>query len=211
MFFRKKVKRNFAQIMLDRSTFYEKRAEAALGISGTKEAKYFEPLIYALKTDPEPSVRMNAAFALGELAMRNAKLHLLEALQEDGSEWVRSFCASAIVKLDIDFTDVEEVLITMLDKETDFGAKRHFAHSLGQIGTDKSTRILLSLLRNDLDTGVRADAAEALGMIGDKEAYEMLKKAADNDISAEVRRQAFAAYKKIEENDQLTDSPQEEQ
>lgn len=200
MFFRKKKeRRNFAEIMLDRNTDYTKRAEAALSIGGSRETKYFDSLVLALKHDPEPSVRMNAAFALGELSMKAGRDPLLQAMQEDGSEWVRSFCATAIIKLDIDFTEIEDILIKMLEKETDFGAKRHFAYSLGEVGTSKSIKILISLLRNDLDIGVREDCAEALGKIGDSSTIDLLRKTADNDISGEVRRQAFSAYKKIEE------------
>lgn len=200
MFFKKKKKRNLVEILLDRSGDYTQRSEAALSISGFRDVRYFEPLIAALKNDPEPSVRMNAAYALGELSMKAAKEPLLTSLKEDGSEWVRGFCATALTRLEIEFDDVEQVLIEMIEKETDSGTKRHFAHSLGLVGTKTSGPILISLLRNDLDPGVRSDCAEALGSILYDDSYDILMKAAKNDISADVRRQAFVAHKKIEEN-----------
>lgn len=200
MFFKKKKKRSLVEILLDRSGDYTHRSEAALSISGFRDVRFFEPLVEALRNDPEPSVRMNAAYALGELSMRAARDPLLDALKEDGSEWVRGFCATALTRLDIDFEEIEQVLIEMIEKETDPGTKRHFAHSLGIIGSSKSGPILTSLLRNDLDPGVRCDCAEALGAIAFDESYEILVSAAKNDISADVRRQAFVAHKKIEEN-----------
>lgn len=197
MFRRKKM--NLKQQLLDRNVNYEKRAEAALAIGGLKQATYLEALVYALINDPEPSVRMNSAYALGELSMKAAKEPLMKAMQEDGSEWVRGFCASALADLPVEFGDVEEAMIKMLEKEIDGGAKRHFAHSLGQVGSEKSLKILTSLMMNDLDPGVRADCAEALGTIKSEKSYDILVKTAENDISAEVRRQAFVAYKNIEE------------
>ncbi|MFV2014485.1 MAG: HEAT repeat domain-containing protein, partial [Candidatus Heimdallarchaeota archaeon] len=77
------------------------RSQAALDMAARREAKFLDNLIEALKNDPEPSVRMNSAFAMGELKMRRAKEHLITSLKEDGSEWVRGFAASALANLDI--------------------------------------------------------------------------------------------------------------
>jgi HEAT repeat protein len=195
--FRRK-KRDLIEVLLDRSGDYVKRSQAALEISTKKEAKYFDPLINALQNDPEPSVRMNSAFALGELKMRGAKGPLLAAIKDDGSEWVRGFAASALVSLNIDHDEIENLLIEMIDKDRDAGARRHFAHSLGQIGTKKSGSVLISILTNDLDPGVRADAVEALGILGYQDAYDVISNAANNDISADVRRQASIAKRKLE-------------
>ena len=92
--FRRK-KKDLIEILLDRSGDYVRRSQAALDIGARKESKYLEPLIDALKNDPEPSVRMNSAFALGELKMRRAKNDLIISLKEDGSEWVRGFAVSS--------------------------------------------------------------------------------------------------------------------
>lgn len=196
MFGRKK--KDLVEILLDRSGDYVKRSQAALDISERKESKYLEPLIDALLNDPEPSVRMNSAFAIGELRMRGGKEPLLKALKEDGSEWVRGFAASALANLDMDHDEIENVLIGVLDTDTDAGARRHYAHSLGLIGSKKAGPVLSSILRNDLDPGVRADAAEALGILGFQDAYEAVSNAAKNDISGDVRRQAVIAQRKLE-------------
>jgi HEAT repeat protein len=184
--------------LLDRSVDYKLRSQAALEISTKKEAKFLEPLIDALMNDPEPSVRMNSAFAMGELGMRRAKDPLMVALKEDGSEWVRGFAASALTSLDVDHEEIEDVLISLLDIDRDAGAKRHYAHSLGVIGSQKSGPVLSSVLQHDLDEGVRADAAEALGILGFQDAYDVIVNAESNDISADVRRQATIARRKLE-------------
>jgi len=185
--------------LLDREGDFKERSQAALDISKKKEAKYFEPLVDALQNDPEPSVRMNAAFALGELRMRDAKAPLMKAIAEDGSEWVRGHAASSLTKLAIDFKEVEQLLIDMLDKERDAGARRHYAYSLGIIGRDETSGpILVSILENDLDPGVRADAAEALGVLGYQGAYDTITNASKNDIDADVRRQAMVAKRKLD-------------
>lgn len=192
-------KKSLIEILLDRSGDYTVRAQAALDISQRKEAKFFEPLVDALENDPEPSVRMNAAFALGELRMRAAKGPLLKSIQEDGSEWVRGHAASSLSKLDIDFTEVERVLIELLDKDRDAGARRHYSHTLGIVGSpSKSGPILQSILENDLDPGVRADAAEALGILGFQGAYDTVTNASKNDIDNDVRRQALVAKRKLD-------------
>ncbi|MHA2504622.1 MAG: HEAT repeat domain-containing protein, partial [Candidatus Kariarchaeaceae archaeon] len=189
-----KKKRSLEEILLDRTGDYKDRSQAALDISTSKESKYFDPLVDAMLNDPEPAVRMNAAFALGELRFSKAKTALMQAIADDGSEWVRGHAASSLTKLNVDFKDIEELMIRMLDEDRDAGARRHYAHSLGMIGSPmKAGPILLSILRNDLDEGVRADAAEALGILGYQEAYEAVDSAAKNDISNDVRRQAMVA------------------
>jgi len=88
--------------------------------------------------------------------------------------------------------------IDLLDKDRDSGARRHYAHSLGMIGSVKAGPILTSILSNELDSGVRADAAEALGILGFQESYDIISNAAKNDISGDVRRQATIAQRKLE-------------
>ena len=197
MFFRKK-KRSLIEVLLDRTDDYVKRSQAALDISEKKESKYLEPLIDALVNDPEPSVRMNAAYAISQLKMEGGIIPLKKALDEDGSEWVRGFAASALANIGMNLNEVEDLIITMLDKDRDAGARRHYAHSLGQIGSNKSGVVLTSILSNDLDPGVRADAVEALGILGYQEAYDLISNAAENDISGDVRRQALIAKRKLD-------------
>ena len=194
-----KKKKDLVEKLLDRDLEYKERSQAALDISNRPEIKYFEPLVEAMENDPEPAVRMNAAFALGELRMKDGKNPLMKAIKEDGSEWVRGHAASSLTKLSIDFNDVEDLLIEMLDKDRDAGARRHYAHTLGMIGSDeKSGLILMSILQNDLDPGVRADAAEALGILGYQESYEVITNASKNDIDGDVRRQAMVAKRKLD-------------
>ena len=202
MLFKRKKKRSLTELLLDREIEYQMRSEAALEIATRRDARFLEPLIHALINDPEPSVRMNSAYALGELGMRAAKQPLHKALTSDGSEWVRGFCATALANLDIDHVDVEKTLIQLLETEIDSGAKRHFAHSLGIIGakldSKKSGEVLVSALMAELDPGVRADAAEAIGEISYIDGLEVVSNASKNDIDGEVRRQAMNAKRKLE-------------
>lgn len=195
--FRRK-KKDLVEVLLDRSGDYVARSQAALDMGARKESKFLESLLDALKNDPEPSVRMNSAFALGELKMRRAKEPLIISLKEDGSEWVRGFAASALANLDMDHDEIEDLIIEMIDKDRDAGARRHFAHSLGMIGSVKAGPVLSSTLQTDLDSGVRADAAEAIGILGYQDGYEIVVNAANNDISGDVRRQATIAQRKLE-------------
>ncbi|MCE7736333.1 MAG: HEAT repeat domain-containing protein [Candidatus Heimdallarchaeota archaeon] len=196
MFWRKK--KDLGEILLNRSGDYVQRSQAALDMAARKEARFLDHLIDALKNDPEPSVRMNSAFAMGELMMKRAKPHLIVSLKEDGSEWVRGFAASALANLDIDHQEIEDLLIELMDTDRDSGARRHYAHSLGMIGSIKAGPILVSILGNELDSGVRADAAEALGILGFQDGYDVVVNAAKNDISGDVRRQATIAQRKLD-------------
>lgn len=196
MFWRKK--KDLTEILLDRSVEYIKRSQAALDMSVLKNARFLDSLIEALKDDPEPSVRMNSCFAMGELKMRRSKKPLLRALKEDGSEWVRGFAASALANLDIDHDEIEAVLIEVLDSDRDEGARQHFAHSLGVLGSQTAGPVLTSILQNDLSAKVRADAAEALGLIGFQEGYDVIAGAAENDINGDVRRQSLIAKRKLD-------------
>ena len=76
-----KKKKDLVEKLLDRDLEYKERSQAALDISNRPEIKYFEPLVQAMENDPEPAVRMNAAFALGELRMKDGKKPLMKAIK----------------------------------------------------------------------------------------------------------------------------------
>ncbi|MFY9611399.1 MAG: HEAT repeat domain-containing protein [Blastocatellia bacterium] len=142
-------------------------SEAAKALAALGEPAV-APLI-GLLTDPNPVVRKNAAWALGEIR---------------GGYSVNREAAIA-------------PLITLLRKDESGQARKWAAWALGEICDRRAVSDLIDALE-DADAEVRASVAEALGEIKDRRAIEPLTLAL-KDHHRPVRRKARYAIEQIKE------------
>jgi HEAT repeat protein/beta-lactamase regulating signal transducer with metallopeptidase domain len=156
-----------------------------------------EPLIAALG-DANPSVRRNAAWAIGEargghsVDRAAAIVPLLNALN-DSDAWVRK--AAAFTLGEIRDERAGEPLINALN-DAEAQVRETAAWALGEMKDERAIRKLISLLGLDADAGVRSRSAWALGEMKATAATEPLT-AALKDDDPQVRSEAQQALAEI--------------
>lgn len=161
-----------------------------------------EPLIEALG-DASPSVRRNAAWAVGEVTGvppfgRAKAVPPLVSLLRDSDEWVRAASARALGELR-DARAAEELVAALADAS---GRVRELAAwALGEMKEERAVENLSGLLASDAQAGVRTMAAWALGEIQNRRAVASLKQALD-DPESSVREKAKWALSEIEDDEQ---------
>lgn len=156
-----------------------------------------DPLIAALHS-ANPSVRRNAAWAIGEIrggqrTNRSAAVDPLIAALGDEDAWVRM--AAAFSLGEIRPRRAVEFLIAALG-DSEGNVRQMAAWALGEMKTRSGVESLAALLVNDQAESVRQMAAWALGEIGHKDALEALT-AALNDQNQQVRATAKWAISEI--------------
>ncbi len=156
------------------------------------------PLVAALR-DANPSVRRNAAWAIGEvtggLAIdRSAAVMPLVALLRDADGWVRAAAARALGELRPARAG-DELIAALADAHP--LAREYAAWALGEMKDRRAVEGLSERLLNDNSAGVRAEAAKALGEIAAPEAAAALNKAL-NDSDERVRAEARSALAELE-------------
>jgi len=174
------------------------QAAIALASMGTPAVA---PLIDALN-DSNPSVRRNAAWAIGELTnmlegeRANAVLPLVSLL-DDGDEWVRMAAARALGEIR-DERGVAKLIAALSDDR--WKVRDVAAWALGEMKEARAVESLGKLLLEDSRAEVRETAAWALGEISDPQALPFLKQAL-NDAETRVRDKAKWALSEIEDSD----------
>jgi len=150
----------------------------------------------ALLTDASPTVRREAASALGSLGKSRVTPELLALVKADPVASVRQAAAYSVARSFVE-DDRAAVQKTLADAagEGDAGVRQAAAWGLGEIGgTGFEAR--LERLLNDADPGVRRNAAEALGKLGSVKSLPRLA-SASRDRVPEVRQAAVAAMGRI--------------
>jgi beta-lactamase regulating signal transducer with metallopeptidase domain len=174
------------------------QAAIALASFGTPAV---EPLTNALD-DGNPSVRRNAAWAIGELTNmggneRANAVPPLVSLLNDSDEWVRMASARALGEIR-DERAVEKLIATLSDGA---GKVRELAAwALGEMKEERAVQHLGKLLLEDSSAEVRETVAWALGEISDPRAFPFLKQAL-NDAETRVQDKARWALSEIEDSD----------
>jgi HEAT repeat protein/beta-lactamase regulating signal transducer with metallopeptidase domain len=174
------------------------QAAIALASLGTPAV---EPLTNALD-DANPSVRRNAAWAIGELTnMRgdervNAVPPLISLLN-DGDEWVRMAAVRALGEIR-DERAVEKLIAALSDDG--WKVRELAAWALGEMKEERAVQPLGKLLLEDARAEVRETAAWALGEISDPRALPFLKQAL-NDTEKRVQEKVRWALSEIEDSD----------
>jgi HEAT repeat protein len=154
--------------------------------------------------------RRLAAMILGMIgpSARESLPALMDRIQTDDNEIVRSNCAKAFGQIGRDDPALLDELIGML-QIGDEHIRPHAAEALGLIGGDSKRvlAVLESALKHDLQPRVREEAAEAIGSLGPAAtpAVAALLDAMKNDPDKGVRREAAEALKELVKNRAIAD------
>ena len=148
----------------------------------------FEPLSNELD-NPNPTVRRNAAWSIGELTNmlpgeRAGAVPQLISLLGDSDEWVRMASARALGELR-DERALPRLVATLADDN--WRVRELVVWALSEMKDDRSVTALGNVLLADKRVEVRRGAAEALGEIRSAEALPYLKQALnDSEVSAKA-------------------------
>lgn len=136
-------------------------------------------LIDALK-NKDGEIRAGAAWALGNLKVRNAVVPLMQAIR-DGDEYVRREAVMALGEI----RDSRAVmpLIEVLEGEDTIYVRCGAAEALGAIGDAKAVQPLISILKNEEEVFVLSEAVLALGKFGEPKAVLPLIELFENEDS----------------------------
>ena len=179
---------------------YSPGEEAAIALA-SMGMPAFEPLTNEL-ANSNPSVRRNAAWAIGELTnmfpgKRAGAVPQLISLLSDFDQWVRMAAARALGELR-DERAGESLIGALADSQ--WRVRELAAWALSEMKDERAVTALCNLLLTDVRAEVRRTAAEALGEIKSSKAISSLKQAL-NDLEPHVRAKAGWAISEIEDND----------
>jgi beta-lactamase regulating signal transducer with metallopeptidase domain len=174
--------------------------EAAIALASMGNPA-LEPLTNALN-DSNPSVRRNAAWAIGELTnMRGSEranaVPTLISLLNDSDEWVRMASVRALGEIR-DERAVEKLISALSDGA--WRVRELGAWALGEMKEERAVQTLCKMLLEDSQAEARETAAGALGEIRSAQAVASLTQALD-DPETSVREKARWALSEIEDSD----------
>lgn len=174
------------------------QAAIALASFGTPS---LEPLKNSLG-DARPSVRRNAAWAIGELTNmrpgeRAGAVPQLVSLLSDPDEWVRMAAARALGEIG-DRRAADKMIATLSDGE--WRVREVAAWALSELKDERAVDVLCRVLVSDAQADVRATAAKALGEIKSRRALPALKQAL-GDAEPLVRERVRWAISELEDSD----------
>ncbi len=161
-------------------------AAIALASFGTPS---FVPLMNQLGSS-NPTVRRNAAWAIGELTgmfpgQRAGAVPQLISLLRDPDEWVRMAAARSLGEL-CDSRALDQLVGTLSDDN--WSVRKVVVWALAEMKDPRAVTALCSVLLADARVEVRRGAAEALGEIRSEAALPSLKQALnDAEVSAKAR------------------------
>jgi HEAT repeat protein/Zn-dependent protease with chaperone function len=166
--------------------------QAALGLASLGPPAY-RPLTNQLDNS-NPSVRRNAAWAIGELTnmmpgTRADVVPQLITLLGDSDEWVRMAAARALGELH-DHRGVAKLLATLSDD--DWRVRELVVWALSETKDGGAVTALCTVLISDPRSEVRRGAAEALGEIRSAEALPALKQALQDSAPGVSAKAAWA-------------------
>jgi len=153
-------------------------------IGPAPEPPPFDELLSKLE-DSDPSVRVGAADALGEMGDARAVEPLLAATK-DGYIQVRRVALQSLVKVEGGDRTFERAVALLSEEEPP--TRRYIVTALGELGDPRSIEVLGKCLEEP-DMNVRRDAVSALARFEDDRAVDLLLEAA-NDPEEYVRGMA---------------------
>ncbi len=168
------------------------RATTEQPVSRPANLKGLQPMIKALRNDPDPYVREACAQGLGYLGHEACAKPLAEALKDPDAS-VRRRAASALVT--VPAKQVQSELEEALVHDSSAGVRRYAAEALTWIGGSSIVPALMAAI-GDPSPEVRRYVAEALGKLGDQRATSALVQLFD-DPDEDVRWAAVEAQSKL--------------
>ena len=176
----------------------------ALGCIRPFRESVHKVLVQAL-TDPDTSIRRNAAWALGQIKPSNEDIHraLAQALV-DTEKSVRNNAAWALGQVETSNENIHRTLAQLLIIDPEWSVRNNVAWALGQIKpSDENIHKALNQALKDSHWYVRGHAALALGKIKhlNKESHMALAQALA-DSKENVRNQVMWALEQIQPQSQ---------
>ncbi|MEO0247749.1 MAG: HEAT repeat domain-containing protein [candidate division WOR-3 bacterium] len=126
-----------------------KRQEAARALGEIKDAQAVEPLITALKNDPD-IVRAACAEALGKICDVQAVDPLIATFKHYLDSYVRNTAIKALIEIG---TPAVEPPIAAL-RDSDKNVRERAAYALGEIGDVRAVKPLVDALKEFRDTRI---------------------------------------------------------
>lgn len=192
------------------------------GVFGPGEV--YQQTLGTLQSDPNPTKRAYAAYAIGEFLESAGVAAEAAAIANDADPGVRAAAASALGRLNDEGTgSISKALgdtdtgvkmaalssagrintfadfgsVTKLLGDGDASVRRRAAEVLDQMGSKDSVGALVAMAQNDPDANARGAACHALGTIGDASAKTALTSIAANDSDSLVRDLAQMALLRL--------------
>ncbi|MHA1124004.1 MAG: HEAT repeat domain-containing protein [Candidatus Heimdallarchaeota archaeon] len=163
---------------------------------------------------------------MGELGDKTAIQHLINCLDEEEDNEIKSYAANAIIKIggkktpvnlyrllkspswvtrmkaieilgELKDKNASYLLIRALRNDSEANVREWAAISLGKLGNRKAIRHLIFVLKNEENWEVRMEAANALGMMNGKQAQNALKEIYYSDKEYRVSWAAASALTRI--------------
>jgi HEAT repeat protein len=178
--------------------FSDEDERAALPLYAQVDARVFEALGRSLR-DEAPSVRRQAAFALGILDGKSAVKDLINALQ-DGDDGVRGASASALGKIGT-AEDGRALVALLSDPSGDVRAR--VLHALGTLKVQSAGPALRELYETSRSKDAGVAVLEALSRIEDPAQADLFKRLVQ-DPTPEKKRLAVEGLARISDGSMVT-------
>jgi HEAT repeat protein len=176
-----------------------------------KDEKYIPIIVDRLFNDSDYMVRLQAAWALRNLASIDTTESLCNALQKERNDMVRREIAYTLgiilekqkkenrntISYSTKIENVIQVLTKTFSRDTEYVVRRACVESFGRIKDKRALPILISKLALDTNNFVRKEIIQTLGKIGDPQALDILNEAKKSQYSSIVKA-ATEAIKQIQ-------------
>lgn len=175
--------------------------QLALDKIGTLKPDNALEIILPFLSDPNPKLRVAAAFNLGDISESRAVSHLIEVSRKDPEEEVRGEALAALEN----YRDPEilKCLVDEVYREKQSRRPRQVAaQQLQHYNDEQSVEALIILLLEDEDVYVRIYAADSLLALNRPRLYEVWKEALE-DYSTYVIGRANKALQDLQNYEDL--------
>lgn len=161
----------FAPFLADRDFWVRDAAiDALISLGSVDSARLIGPHL----DDPESTVRMNAAEAMGKLRYEPAIPRLISRMKRDRTPIVRVCAAEAIGDIGTSKDEFLEALSTAMETDSNELVRAYAADSLGRLGAARMQLRIRGQFERDRSARARASMLQALYRLGDDTALQRL-------------------------------------
>ena len=152
-----------------------------------------ETLVSDLMTNPDASIRVQAAYDIGEYHFTQAIDYLKEALWKDSESLVKIACMLSLHKLEGD--DVADEIIKVYQKQTDSMVRFYAIDILSKINNKKAVEELRNALKNEKDEKILELVVYSLAKKKDKAVKkEIVRLLEKKDVSPRIKERAVEYF-----------------